>query len=250
VGTSILRTQHTSLQFSDSLAQQKHDVRSLFANGVLYPIKTGTESGNDNALNDLVKAEAAEFNHIVHFFRGNWVAIDRKIIKPGSVKKGSVFVAKASDVVGPGHDSGFATVAFDHVDPRIGRVNQAAAHYPTKGSRPGDPNYKITKKYAEEISKWMAKVGAGSDLAFVNGDFNMDDAKLDWAHGGNFTSMGDELKKHPNTGHGPIDGFASYDKDGRVKANGYRVLNDTQRKMFSDHFVCIGAWEITHLKGK
>lgn len=248
--SSVLRMQHTSLQFSDSPAQQAHDVEQLFKKGKLFPIKTGTEASNSNALFKLLREAAGDYKHVIHNVRGNFIAVDRAIIKPGTVKRGEVFVISNDHLVGKMHDRVMATLAFTHVDPRIGRVNQSAAHFATKGAKKGQPNYKANVLYSHKIEEWMKKVGRGSALAFNNGDYNMNDRELDWANGGNFTSMADELKAWQNTGHGPIDGFCSYDKDGRVKAKSFKVLDDSELKLFTDHYACRGVWSIRHLKVK
>lgn len=248
--TLDLRVQHSSLQYSDTPAQQDHDVKKLFHEGKAYPIKTGTEAGGGNGNFDALKKYAREYNHILHLARDNWIAVDRRIVRNGSVRRGEVFVADNDRISGPQQDSVFATLSFTHADARIGRIHQAAAHYPTKGDRPGTPNYRFTQLYAKKLDEWMTKVAKGEALAFVNGDFNMPDRELDWAHGGHFTSMADELKAWKNTGHGPIDGFASYDLDGRVQAKRFTVLDDTEMKMFFDHYVCRGVWTIRQLKIK
>lgn len=244
----MLKTQHSSMQAPDNASQQAHDVEKIFAKGKQFPIKTSTESGPEVHLNEAFKECAQDYGHVVHFARGNVIAVDRKIIKKGSVKKGQVFVAKNDEIYGPGHDAVFATLAFTHVDDRIGRISQAAVHYPTKGTRPNDPNFKIVRRYDQAITKWMVQAGAKEALAFVNGDFNIRDKDFDWTESKLWTSMGDELGKWPNTGHGPIDGFASYNKDGRVKAQSLVVLDDNRFHLYSDHFICRGTWSIAHLK--
>lgn len=247
--TLALKMQHTSLQFSDSRDQQERDVEKLFSKGKLFPIKTGTEASNTNALHDLIQDAAKEYGHVVQFARGNFVAVDKRIIKPKSVRKGQIFVVSNDKLVGKMHDRVAATLAFTHVDARFGRINQAAIHYATRGARPGDPNYKANVLYAQKIEEWMRRVGRGSALAFANGDFNMNDEKLNWALGkANFTSMADELDDHQNTGHGPIDGFCSYDRDGRVKAKKFEVYTDREMLLHSDHFLCRGTWSVRALK--
>lgn len=249
--STLLRMQHTSLQFSDSPAQQRQDVHDLFAQGTGFPIKTGTEAASDGGKNknfDFVKEFAAEFDHVVHFARDNWIAVDRAIIKKGSVQRGSLFILDNDFFVGHGHDRVLCTLEFDHIEPGVGHLAIGAIHYATKGGSPADPNWDANKTTAQRLGKWMAKEGAGTNLSFLNGDFNMNDKKTDWAFGGNFTSMADELKKWQNTGHGPIDGFCSYDRDGRVKAKSFNVLDDKEMFQHSDHYVCRGVWEIRHLK--
>lgn len=254
MSTTALKMQHTSLQFSDSPKQQEFDIRLVFTDAIEFPIKTGTEAGPDkpghNANRDLLVEYAEKHNHVLHFARDNWVAVDRDIIKKGSVERGEVFVVDGDKTKGPGHDSVMATVAFDHVDEGVGRIHQGAVHYPTKGRTPHDPNWKWNRLYAQRIEEWMREEGRGRDLAFLNGDFNMVDNResQDWAFGGPFTSMADELKAWETSGHGPIDGFCSYDKDGRVEARRFNVLNDQEEFRFSDHYVCRGVWTVKHLK--
>lgn len=251
VTSSVLRVQHTSLQYSDTKAQQEHDVRQLFVRGQRFPIKTGTEGSADTFSHDALRyIGSREFNHAVHIVRGNWIAVDRDIIEPKSLDRGQEFVIKNDFVVGRMHDRILATVEFDHRNPRIGHIGVGSAHYPRRGRLPSDPNNDVNELYADVIAKWMQETAKGPNLAFVHGDFNMLDNKKrqDWSFGNNWTSMADELKAWANTGHGPIDGFASYDRDGRVKAKKFWVLDDSELKMFSDHYVVRGVWEVGHLK--
>ena len=250
--TTTLKMQHSSLQFSDTREQQKKDIEDLFEHGQQFPIKTGTEAGPDapehNANRVLLKEIAADFKHNLQFGTDSWIAVDRGIVKEGSFRRDAVFVADNDETWGRGHDSVFATVSFEHIDPRLARIGVAACHYPLRGVHPGDVNYAINRRYADKLGAWMKRAGMGSNLAFINGDFNVNDALADWNYGNNFTSMGDELGQHPNTGHGPIDGFCSYNRDGRVSAGWFKVLDDSEFFQFSDHFVVRGAWEIKHLK--
>lgn len=253
MSSSMLRMQHTSLQFKDSRRQQEHDIHTLFDAGGNFPIKTGTEAGRGkvaNANREFLTKFAKEYNHAINFAADTWVAVDRSITKPRSVDHEDIFLADNKDMVGNGFDRIMATIAFDHVDDRIGRINVGSVHYPTRGARPGDPNHKLNIQCARRIHMWMKDVGLGPGLAFVNGDFNMPDRTTDWAIGGHFSSLADDLKHWQNTGHGPIDGFASFDRDGRVKAHRFNVLDDRELQMFSDHYICRGVWEIRHRKEK
>lgn len=249
--TSVLKHQHSSLQFSDPEGQQEHDVRTLFAKGKAYPIKTGTESGTDNPLRGLLEKYARENDHSFHARQGNWVAVDRNIIKKGTVRKSFVHVINNDTLFGKQADREFPTLSFTHEDERMGRFVIAGFHYSTKGRLPRDPNWDTNRLYARKISDWMEKATEKGIIALGAGDFNMVDIirRQDWAFGENFTSMADELKDWANTGHGPIDGFISYDAEKRVKPKKFQVLEDNQLKMFTDHFVCRGTWTIKHLKG-
>lgn len=254
MSSSILKMQHSSLQRNDPQNQQRHDVDVLFTTGGPFVIKTGTEAGvaadGSNHNRRLLLEAANDFNHIIHFAGDCWVAVDRKVIVPKTHSRGRVYVADKEDVHGKSYDRQFPTLGFEHVDSRVGYINVASVHYPTGGPRPGDPNYKINRRYARKLQEWMREVGVGTDLAFANGDFNMNDKKLDWSFGGTFTSMADELKKYPPThGKRTIDGLNSYNKDGRVSAKRMAVLPDSRLHLFADHNVCRGWWEVRHLKG-
>lgn len=243
-----LRSQHSSLQFSDSSKQQLHDIQKIFEEGKRFPIKTGTEAGPDASSQNMNRAHlrnvARKHKHTIRFARDNWIAVDNSIIVPKTFKAGQVFVADNSETVGRGHDSVFCTVQFQHTTPGVGTIAQAACHYPTKGRTKRDPNWRINQRYANEIQKWILTAGAGPRLAFVNGDFNMLDNKSDWAFGNDWTSIADELKAWQNTGHGPIDGMASYDRDRRVKAKAFNVLDDKEFFLHTDHFLARAAWQI------
>lgn len=247
---TALRHQHTSLQFSDSPAQQKADVKKLFEKGQQFPIKTGTESGDDNALYELVEFYSKKWNHLLMRKEGNWVAVDRDIIKKRSQRRGSIFVASNDRLSGRQRDRAFPWIQFEHVKPGVGVIAVAGFHYSTHGKLPLDPNYDTNKLYAKKIAEWMQKFARGQRIALGAGDFNMIDKfpRQDWAFGQGFTSMADELGKYPNTGHGPIDGFVSWDRDGRVKAKKLVVLDDKELHMHTDHFVLRGTWNIRHMK--
>lgn len=251
--TLTLKFQHSSLQFSDTSAQQEQDIRDLFVHGGAFPIKTGTEAGPDARSHNMNRTHlqrfAKEHNHRLGFFRDNWIAVDQAIIQRGTLEFGSVFVADNDETVGAGHDSGFVTASFVHQDPRIGEVNVAACHYPTKGRTPRDPNYDVNERYADLLGRWARRVGKGSALVFVAGDFNMPFGKpQDVFFGNPLTSAPDELRKIEGTGHGPIDGVASYDRDGRVSAKWVNVLTDREFFQHSDHLVVRTAFSVRALK--
>lgn len=251
MSSSVLKTQHTSLQFSDTREQQRDDVEKLFKKGKAFPIKTGTESGpesgNDNR--EFLLEMAKDYNHRIVFAAGNWVAVDRSIAKPNSFKKHDILVAEAGELKKVrGHDRRIAGLSFTHVDDRIGRVTQGVTHYANLGQKPGQPNYGVNVRIAQAAERWMRNAGRGHALAFLNGDFNTNDRVLDFAHGEEWTSMADELQRWKDTGHGPIDGLASFNRDGRVKAKKLVVLDDSELHMHTDHYVLRGTWTIRHLK--
>lgn len=240
---------HASLQFSDTTEQKAADVEAVFDRADARDAwwVTGTEAG-EQPLSGLVARAAKRHGFRVFRNRGNWIAVRRSRITPGSKwRTGVVFVADKDDVAGKGHDSAFPWVKFDNPD--LGTIAVAAGHYPTKGQRPGSPNYDVNVLYAGKVSAWARRHGKGRALAFYQGDQNIPDRELDTFHGGPLTSLGDELGKWPNTGHGPIDVLASYDGDGRVKGRAYRVLDDKRLPLHTDHYYIEGTYDVRVLTG-
>lgn len=245
-----LLTMHFSLQYSDTAKQQTYDAEKLFKlavdnkAGMRASWVTGTEAGETD-LWDIVRTAGVAAGYRMHRSRGNWIAIDREIIKKGSVTQGDVFVMDNDEVVGHGHDPDFPWVTFEHKTPGVGVISVSAVHYPTHGQTPKAPNHWVNQEYAKKLGEWGQEASAGNKLAFVQGDFNMPDQHaIDLFFGEPFTTYGDELKKWPNTGHGPIDAMATWDKDGRVKVLSYVVLDDKIFFLNTDHFGIAGVIEV------
>lgn len=255
MSATALKMQHNSLQFSDTPKQQRFDVNKIFVRGGNYPIKTGTEAGpvggglrNRNFLEEYAK----KYNHVINFAGDAWVAVHRDIIKRGSLVKDDLFLVSNDEFKGGIHGTNrvMPWLGFTHINGKTGHLSVGSVHYPTKGGKPGDPNYQLNMHIAGLLGEWFEEVARGKDLGFLNGDFNMPDRRQDWAgKDGGFTSMADYLRAWANTGHGPIDGFCSYDEDSRVKAHRFEVLDDKVFKLFADHFTCRGTWQVTDLKG-
>lgn len=245
MSSTILKFQHTSLQFSDSAKHQAADIERIFGTG--FHILTGTEAGRENSNFHLVQEAAADNGYLLNIYLSNWVAVRKDIVAVKSWESGGLFVADNKERVGPGHDSGFPWVRFRH--PEVGSISVAVAHYPTQGGTKNDPNYDINERYAHALGKWAKGFGKDKDLAFVAGDFNMSFAKgPDPLFGEPMTSVWNELARFENTGHGNIDAILSYDKDERVKAKWTKVLDDSEMTLNIDHFVVQAAFEITNPK--
>lgn len=233
---------HASLQYSDTLAQKKHDVRKLFAFDT--PIITVTEVGEADYW-AILQLACKLHDFKATRYRSNAIMVSKDIIKPGSWKTGHVFVKDTSLVVGKGHDSAFPWATWEHTQPGVGIISGGAGHYPTHGQTPAEPNFDVNREYAEKVSEWAIEKGKGSNLAFFAADFNMPDQKAqDVFFGGPLTTAADELKAWESTGHGPIDGIASYNRDGRVKAKSFEVFTDKENHLFSDHFPVKAVFEI------
>jgi len=236
-----LRFQLTPLQFSDPKKQQKFDVEKIFRKGKRWPIKTFTESGNyKNHYNfDLLNKAAEEHNHVIAFAGDNAIAVDMKIVRPGSVKIGKVHVMDKDDFEGTGGDRAFPTLEFTHKKKGVGRIAVAQGHLARYGRQPDDVNFHASKVYSEKLRDWAKVAGRGSALAFVLADFNRPDGpRKDFLVGKTgLTSAFDRVKRWINTGHGPIDGLMTLDKDGRVSVKKVMVKNDKSFFLFTDHFV-------------
>lgn len=117
------------------------------------------------------------------------------------------------------------------------------AHYCPEGA-PGQRFYDENKRIAEKVGDMARAYGNGSGVVFYSGDQNINDRFHDTFMGGPLTSLGDELKKWPTTGHGSIDVIASYDGDDKVSGLAYRVLTDNVVPLHSDHYVIEGVFEV------
>lgn len=226
-----LKVAHASMQFSDSKAQQAHDVRVVFNRG--YDIITGTESGPDNALHDLVGRTAPGFGYRLSHYRAQWVAVSEKIIE-GGWRRGYVPVIESYEGVGRHPDRGICWAAWNSGG--YGRITWGTGHYLTKGAHHDDPNYALNSRYTRAIGDWGKRRGSGTALVGYNGDQNIDDEPDDTFRGKPFTSVWDELGKHPPThGSRTIDVISTYDKDKRVKVKSARSLGDRKVFLHTDH---------------
>lgn len=236
---------HASMQFSDSRAQKKRDALKLMSLGLDW--LTGTEAG-ETPLRIELRNAAAKYGYYIHFWRGNWVAVKKSIVKAGSLQKGGRKVVDASQTVGPGHDRGLCFITF--IDKRgIGKITVTAGHYQTKGSWVAkDParrvNIPTNRKMAEAIAKLAREKGGGAALFWYHGDQNIDDEIADTFAGGPVTSCWDELRKWPNTGKETIDVIATYDRDARVRCLAARAHADEDLYLYTDHKLITATYAV------
>lgn len=245
-----LKVAHSSMEFSDTPKQQKHDANIIFARN--YAWITGTEAGME-PLTSLLR-DAAELNgYTFGMYKANWVAVRKDLIDRGSYKFDKETVVDNDLVVGAGHDTNIVWAQF--TNPALGKVTVMASHYPRFG-RPGasDPtlrvNLKWTEKLAHAIGDNAEEFGAGKALVFYGGDQNIPDNISDTFFGEPMTSTWDELGRYENTGHGIIDVIASYDRDTRVKAVSSRALSDKELALFTDHFLVEAVFDVQNLPVK
>jgi hypothetical protein len=278
-----VRVAHASMQFGDSDHEHTADAEKLFDRAVDRKIAwiTGTESGpgSGNLGEELLRVGKA------HGYRmwvpevtagprekgGNtdcWIGVREDLIS-GNFDHGYREAIPGSTQLysANGHEpdgfprwgpKGLVTVAFD-CEKLQGRVNIGAAHYLTGARSPNSPvikgvdHWEWNEKLAKVIAEWANEVGKGHDLAFYAGDQNMADSKNDQPQGDTFmggpmTSLADELKKWQNTGHGPIDVIASYNRDSRVSGLDFEVFDDKEFFLNTDHFYLEGVFKVEPLK--
>lgn len=228
---------HVSMQFSDSPAQMESDAGRIFARAKKRGVRwvTGTESGpGSGPLRSLLTkaAKANGYRFWMHPAQDSWIAVDEDLIAGGwSTHYQKVIDGKA----GQFSDKGVLAVAFN--TRRAGRITVMAGHYLLKH----DPRNAVL---AKAIGEYAVKAGRGSALVFYGGDQNMVDRTEDSFYGQPLTSLADELRTWPNTGHGPIDVIASYDGDGRVQGTYFRALDDTEFPLHTDHWAIEGGYRV------
>lgn len=274
-----LRTGHVSMQFKDSDKQHSHDIEKIFAHAVdrRWAWVTGTEAGPGagNTGQELVRvAREADYRPWVPEEQAKssgratdcWIAVREDLVdsnweqgfEPAIPGSSQLYEEAGMDKNGfpKWGPKGLVRVGFDN--DRFGRFNVGAAHYLTGARSPSEPDvksvdhWKWNKKLAGVIGDWAKEVGKGNGLAFYAGDQNMADSKNYQPQGDTFmgeplTSLADELKKWRNTGPGPVDIIASYNKDGRVTGQDFVVLDDKDFFLNTDHFLLEGTYLVEPL---
>lgn len=242
-----LNLAHVSLYHGLTQAQSEHDAKRIYRKG--YHWVTGTEAGQD-PLQTVLREMAADFDYKFSVYKSNWIAVRKDIITPGSYNVGAKTVVENDDYVGRGHDLNILFNLF-HMD-GVGDVAVAASHYALRG-RPGTGELSINREDNEKVAKHIGlladQYGEGTALFFYGGDQNIPDDKYDTFFSQPLTSIQDELKKWPGTGHGPIDVIASADADARVEPVYVRALDDTEQFMHTDHFVLEAGYRVRALRG-
>jgi len=252
---ALVRIQHTSMQFSDSVAQHKSDAKKVFDRAVEKDVwaMTGTEAGVNKRNHDLHDALVAEAKSHGFFIQahptGEWVALNRKHLT--NFKKGfeGPFI---QGTAGSGRDAsegahaprGVAWASGTAKSFRLGRLTFGSAHYLTNRSEAVSGS---NQPLINGIANWARQAGKGANVVFLGADTNTNDKRGDVFNGKPLTSISDELKKWPPTLGTTtyIDVIASYDHDGRVRAKSYNVYNDKQFPLATDHYLLDAVYEIT-----
>ena len=242
--TVTLDVMHCSMQFSDHKDQKQADAKKIMARARNRNVAwvTGTEAGAGKSmdLRAALEKECRDNDYRFMVRSDTWIAVDRNVITPQSYSDGYIQTAPAKG--GVHSQLGISWVQFDHI--KIGVTSVGASHYMTHGRKPGDEYYGVNTELTQAIGKWGREHGAGSKLAFYGADSNIPDRTDDVFRGQPFTTLADELKDPQDTGHGSIDVIASYDHDGRVKGKYWRVLDDHEFFLNTDHFACEGGFTV------
>lgn len=277
-----VRVAHASLQFGDTDAQHTADIEKIFDRCVDRRVGwiTGTEAGpgSGNTGEELIRVArehgykpwVPEVQAGPREFGGNtdcWLAVRKDLISSDwetgydPAIPGSQELYKEQGLNPDSHPrwgpKGLVKARF-YCAPLQGRVALGAAHYLTDAHHPdavtkGIDHWEWNNKLAEVIGDWAREVGKGRDLAFYAGDQNMADQRNTTPQGDTFfgeplTSLADELENWQNTGHGPIDVIASYNRDRRVSGLKFEVFDDKEFKLNTDHFYLEGVFNVEPLK--
>ena len=255
---ALVRIQHTSMEFSDSVEQHRHDAKVIFDRAVAKKVWacTGTEAGGARSNHDLrdqliVQAHAHEFYIYAHP-NGEWVACNRALMRDFDKGYAGPFIkAKGGKASQGAHAArGVTWVQGAGKDASLGRMTFGSAHYLTNRSEAASRT--SNEPLIRGIAEWGKKMGGGSKIVFLGADANTNDKALDVFNGRPFTTAADELKRHEPT-HGPhsyIDIIASYDHDGRVKAKSFESFTDKEFFLYTDHYMIEAIYEVGEIRTK
>lgn len=215
---------HAPLQFTDAPRHQQEDIAEIFRRAAQKGTWwiTGTEAG-ERVTREALNRYSTQSNFWLTQWESVWVAVNRKYVSRARFA-GNV------PVLPGGHDHGPRGIAYcSFYNSEVGSfVSVGSGHNLTRG--------RDVKEMARAAGKWAKQHGAARGLAFYASDQNLNDRRMDTFYGEPLTSIQDELGKHEDTGHGPIDVIATYNGDKRVKARYVRVLDDREFSLHLDHF--------------
>lgn len=229
------------MQFSDPAALQYADVQVIFKRGYHAIVGTEAGAGSGKLLSYIVAAAKEHGYYLSKPGRyDTWVAVRKDQVKEGTWRAESVFALwRSSKTPGdhPGRwgDKGVVAGVFTH--PLTGReMAIGSVHYLTNGGAGPKLKAETDVTYSEVVAKWAKKYPEADVL--VGGDFNRNDKKYDVFRGkAPFVTAADELEKWQNTGHGPIDALARRKTDEKVRFVSWRVLDDSEVRLNTDHFL-------------
>lgn len=245
-----VRVAHISMQFSDNKAQVTQDLFDIFRRAEKYDWWwiTGTEAGGAKSeVGPLLRKIGPKFGFTIYQPKNTdgWIAVNTRHVSSGGVVRGE-FTKVLDGEAGKFTNRGVVEAGFPT---ELGKITVLTSHYLTKGTPVGDKTrLPQNRQIAAKIGEIGERAGRLGKLVFYGGDQNISDRKADTFLGQPFTSIQDELGKHYNTGHGPIDVIASYDADRRVRAHSVRVDNDREFSLHTDHFLVVGTFRVRPLR--
>jgi len=270
-----VRTAHVSLEVFDNDRQHTQDVEKIFNRAVerRYAWITGTEAGDASNLGKELVRVGPEAGYKM------WVPARQE--HRGEVSNTDGWIAVREDLITgnwapdytpciPGAGALYREQGLDNADklrPRWapkglvhlgfdcaklqGRVNLGVTHHLTSGRVDGKESvihgvdhYEWNQKLDRTVTQWAREVAKGPALAFFNTDRNLSDRRSDPDEIKGLTTLADELRDWQPTGHGDIDWMMSYNKDGRVSARSFVVLDDREFFLHGDHFFCEGTYNV------
>jgi hypothetical protein len=242
-----LDVMHCSMQFSDSTKAKQADAKKIFerVSSKNKAWVSGTEAGL-GASADLRRALESQAKANNYRFKAQsdvWIAVDRDRITPKTWKTGWIKTLESGTGSQNFSDRGILWAQWEDKELKA-QVSVGVSHYMTHGRTPKEEYYSANTRLTRAIAAWGKQHGEGAQLCFFAADANIPDRTMDVFRGAPFTTLGDELKKWENTGHGTIDIIASYDADGRVKGKYWRVLDDREFPLATDHYAVEGGFVV------
>ena len=228
------------LDFRTTVKQRKMDINHCFerASDKKMAAIFGTE-GWESETRTILRAVATAYGYRFygHPATDAWIAVRSDLVHG----KWDTFWKQAIKGTA-GHNTAKGPIGVSFYNSRVGDITLMPGHLLTKGrTNSKDTEYrkniaantKIMAAYALE----MKTRAAGNKIGFIGMDFNQLDNLVDVMYGEPFTTAADQLKKYPKThAAGPIDGFAKWDADKRVKFLDVRFYNDNRFQLHTDHF--------------
>ena len=248
-----LKIAHISLNVFQSDAKREADIRKVFARG--NHIITGTEAGTgrNNHGTAILRRVAPEFGYVVHASNtyDTWVAAKKSLISFGYMSGEHYIMPRAKKVrpKPPGAWGPKALVWMRFQVAGIGTISVGSVHYTTKKGVGGAVKKRYYDlKFVRAIREWGRAKSAGAAISFIGGDFNLR-ARAGWFYGkAPYVSCWSDLKKHPNTGHGNIDGIARNRTDTQVKCLSARVITDKELHLNTDHFLVETVYKVQSMQ--
>jgi hypothetical protein len=257
---TTLRIQHNSMQFSDNRDQHAHDAKAVFDRAAEREVAfvSGTESGNaadNHDLRDFLIREAHAHGFFIRAHKfGEWVAVNRDLVQVEDSGFRGPYIQgthglNASEGAHSPRGITYASGTLKAED--VGLVTVGSAHFLTNRSEEvSGSNAPLIKG----VGEFGHEFGGGRKLVFMDADANDNDLRNDVFDGQPFTTARDELDRALAT-HGrdkkhgtAIDFIASYDSDKRVSAVSYHVLDDSDLKLATDHFLLEATFEVESLR--